>query len=149
MGSHLTSAFLGFRLGKERRMKRKFEFVYQFKVTLKGVKPAVWRRFQVPGFYTFWDLHVAIQDVFGWDDYHLHEFELMNPKSGEIAAIGIPDDEGLFDREILPGWKQRISDWFSQDYRSALYTYDFGDEWEHIVKLEKILPREAKKKYPV
>jgi len=130
-------------------MKRKFERVFQFKVTLKGVKPSVWRRFQVPESYTFWDLHVAIQDVFGWDDYHLHEFELMNPESGEIAAIGIPEGMGLFEREILAGWKQRISAWFSKDYRSALYTYDFGDEWEHLVKLEKILPREAKKKYPV
>jgi hypothetical protein len=130
-------------------MKKKFERVFQFKVTLKGVKPAVWRRFQVPESYTFWDLHVAIQDVFGWDDYHLHEFELMNPESGEIATIGIPEGMGLFEREILAGWKQRISAWFSKDYRSALYTYDFGDEWEHIVKLEKILPREAKKKYPV
>lgn len=130
-------------------MKRKFERVFQFKVTLKGVKPAVWRRFLVPESYTFWDLHVAIQDVFGWDDYHLHEFELMNPESGEIAAIGIPEGMGLFEREILAGWKQRISAWFSKDYRSALYTYDFGDEWEHLVKLEKILPREAKKKYPV
>jgi hypothetical protein len=134
---------------KARAMKRKFELVYQFKVTLKGVKPAVWRRFQVPESYTFWDLHVAIQDVFGWLDYHLHEFELMNPESGGFAAIGIPDEEGMFDREILPGWKQGISSWFSRVYCSALYTYDFGDDWEHIVKLEKILPREEKRKYPV
>ena len=129
-------------------MKRKFERVLQFKLTLKGINPAVWRRIQVPESYTFWDLHVAIQDVFGWLDYHLHEFELMNPESGEIAAIGIPEDEELFDRKVLPGWKQKITDWFSGGYRSALYTYDFGDNWEHIVRLEKILPREAKKKYP-
>jgi hypothetical protein len=130
-------------------MNRKFERVFQFKVTLKGVRPTVWRRFQVPESYTFWDLHVAIQDVFGWDDYHLHEFELMNPQSGAIAAVGIPDDEEFFDRKVLEGWKQEIGEWFSRSYRTALYTYDFGDNWEHIVKLEKILPREAKKKYPV
>lgn len=129
-------------------MKRKFERVFQFKITLKGLRPEVWRRIQVPESYTFWDLHVAIQDVFGWLDYHLHEFELMNPESGEIAAIGIPEDEDLFDRKVLPGWKQKMADWFSGGYRSALYTYDFGDNWEHLVKLEKILPREAKKKYP-
>jgi hypothetical protein len=129
-------------------MKRKFERVFQFKITLKGLRPEVWRRIQVPESYTFWDLHVAIQDVFGWLDYHLHEFELMNPESGEIAAIGIPEDEDLFDRKVLPGWKQKMADWFSGSYRSALYTYDFGDNWEHLVKLEKILPRGAKKKYP-
>ncbi len=130
-------------------MKRKFEFVYQFKVTLKGVTPAVWRRIQVPEIYTFWDLHVAIQDAFGWLDYHLHEFELMNPESCVITAIGVPSDEDLFDREILPGWEQGISDWFSTGNRSALYTYDFGDEWKHVVRLEKRLPREPKRKYPV
>jgi len=130
-------------------MKRKFEFVYQFKVTLKGIKPAVWRRFQVPDFYTFWDLHVAIQDVFGWLDYHLHEFELMKPETLVITTIGIPSDEELFDRKILPDWEQGISDWFSTKNRSALYTYDFGDDWKHVVRLEKILPREEKRKYPL
>ncbi len=130
-------------------MPKKFDRVYQFKITLKEVKPAVWRRIQVPETYTFWDLHVAIQDAFGWLDYHLHQFELMNPAEAVIAAIGIPDDEWPADRETLPGWKQGIADWFLMDNRSALYTYDFGDNWEHIVKLEKILPREKGVKYPI
>ena len=39
----------------------------------------------VPEDYSFWDLHVAIQDGTGWQDCHLHEFELVNVKnrSGE------------------------------------------------------------------
>jgi hypothetical protein len=53
-------------------MKRKFDRVYQFKITLKGSDNPIWRRIQVPETYTFWDLHVAIQDVMGWQDYHLH-----------------------------------------------------------------------------
>lgn len=130
-------------------MKRKFDRVYQFKITLKEIKPAVWRRIQVPETYSFYDLHVAIQDVFGWLDYHLHEFELMNPKDIKIAAIGIPDDEWPSDRETLPGWEQKIADWFSRQTRSALYTYDFGDNWEHLVKWEKILPREKGGRYPI
>jgi hypothetical protein len=93
-------------------------------------------------------LHVAIQDVFGWLDYHLHEFELMNPESCAITAIGIPSDEELFDKKILPGWEEGISNWFSTKNRSALYTYDFGDDWKHVVRLEKISLREEKRKYP-
>jgi hypothetical protein len=130
-------------------MPKKFDRVYQFKITLKDIKPAVWRRIQVPEIYTFWDLHVAIQDAFGWLDYHLHEFELMNPTEAIIAAIGIPDDTWPSDRQTLPGWKEKIADWLSMENRSSLYTYDFGDNWEHIVKLEKILPRGKGVKYPV
>jgi hypothetical protein len=47
---------------------------FQYKVTLLGIEPPVWRRIQVPAKYSFWDLHVAIQDATGWLDYHLHAF---------------------------------------------------------------------------
>ena len=50
-----------------------FDQVYQFKITLKSAKPPIWRRIQVPETYTFWDLHVAIQDAMGWRDYHLRQ----------------------------------------------------------------------------
>ena len=46
-------------------MAAKFDNVYQFKITLKGSKPSIWRRIQVPENYSFWDLHVAIQDAMG------------------------------------------------------------------------------------
>ena len=88
-------------------------------------------------------------DAFQGDLELIHEFELMNPESCVITAIGIPSDEDLFDREILPGWEQGISDWFSKGNRSALYTYDFGDDWLHIVMLEEILPRIKGVKYPL
>jgi len=62
-------------------MKKKFDQVYQFKITLEGIRPPIWRRIQVPETYTFWDFHVAIQDVMGWLDYHLHEFEIQKIRS--------------------------------------------------------------------
>ncbi|MDZ7769966.1 MAG: hypothetical protein U5K38_13195 [Woeseiaceae bacterium] len=45
--------------------------VHTFHIELEGIHPSVWRRIRVPGGYTFWDLHVAIQDSMGWLDYHL------------------------------------------------------------------------------
>ncbi|ACR78816.1 plasmid pRiA4b ORF-3 family protein [Kosmotoga olearia] len=128
-------------------MKKKFNRVYQFKITLKGIKPPIWRRIQVPETYTFWDLHVAIQDAMGWLDYHLHEFEIINPSTGLKVNIGIPDED--FGRDVLPGWKQKIADYFSMENPKANYTYDFGDNWEHKIELEKILPREKGVTYPV
>ena len=49
-------------------MAKHFDTVYQFKVTLQGIRPPIWRGIQVPGNYSFWDLHVAIQDAMGWWD---------------------------------------------------------------------------------
>jgi len=127
--------------------KGQFDQVYQFKIALKGAKPPIWRRIQVPETYTFWDLHVAIQDAMGWRDYHLHEFEMTDPSTGSEVSIGSPDEE--FGRGILPEQKQKINRYFSMDNRSAEYLYDFGDSWEHKIQLEKILPREKGVTYPV
>ena len=128
-------------------MKKKFNQVYQFKITLQGIRPPIWRRIQVPETYTFWDLHVAIQDAMGWSDYHLHEFRILNPSTGLEVNIGLPDEE--LDKEILTDWNQKIADYFTMENSSADYIYDFGDNWEHKIQLEKILPREQNVNYPV
>lgn len=130
-------------------MKKKFDRVYQFKVTLRGVRPPIWRRIQVPETYSFWELHVAIQDAMGWSYFHLHEFEVYNDSTGMNDVIGIPDEEFSFGTEILPGWKRKISKYFIVEKMSADYTYDFGDDWRHKLVLEKILPRNENSDYPL
>lgn len=128
-------------------MAEQFQNIFQFKITLKDTKPPVWRRIQVPETYTFWDLHVAIQDAMGWYDCHLHEFDIFNKWKVVKVQIGIPDDEGW--RDILPGWEVKIADYFSLQNHRALYTYDFGDTWQHEIVLEKILPADSSKHYPL
>ena len=132
-------------------MTADYNQIYQFKITLRDIKPPIWRRIQVPASYTFWDLHVAIQDAMGWLDYHLHAFRVKNPATGETEEIGIPDDEGSAwaDQKIKVGWEMKISDHFSSENSKASYTYDFGDGWEHGLKLEKILPRDMAMTYPI
>jgi len=131
-------------------MGKSFKNVYQFKVSLKGIRPPIWRRIQVPDYYTFWDLHVAIQNAMGWFDLHLHAFKIMNPNKRIEDEIGIPDDEFASpEYRILAGWKQKISRYFSAQNNTALYIYDFGDYWEHELKLEKILSRDDQKDYPI
>lgn len=126
-----------------------YKNVYQFKITMKDIKPAIWRRIQVPENYTFWDLHVAIQDSMGWTDSHLHAFRMVNPETEEQEEIGIPDDSEFAEYPMLAGWEEDIADWFSEDNKKANYNYDFGDDWNHEVVLEKILPKEEGVKYPV
>ncbi|MFT5241302.1 MAG: hypothetical protein ACI9OU_002220 [Candidatus Promineifilaceae bacterium] len=128
--------------------RKKFDHVYQFKISFQDIKPTIWRRIQVPERYSFWDLHCAITDSLGWLDYHLHEFTIGFPISNETHVVGIPDDEGFEDRVVLPGWDVSIAEYFSMENTSCEYEYDFGDGWRHSVVLEKILPREEGVVYP-
>lgn len=129
------------------------EQVYQFKVTLKDIEPKIWRRIQVPEKYSFWDLHVAIQDSMGWTDSHMHQFKLMDSGSNREIYIGIPCDEEIYDGDlptVLAGWEKFISDYFSIKNKShCYYEYDFGDSWTHKIKLEEILPAVPGCKYPI
>jgi Plasmid pRiA4b ORF-3-like protein len=134
---------------RSEKMKKKDKKVYQFKITLQDMKPPIWRRIQVPESYTFWDMHVAIQDAMGWTDTHLHHFEIVNLLTGVKEEIGIPDEEGITDIEIHAGWKKNIADYFTNDNSKAHYVYDYGDNWEHAIKLEKILDPKEGVHYPM
>lgn len=131
-------------------MVKKDQSVYQFKITLEEVGPTIWRRIQVPESYSFWDLHVAIQDAMGWQDSHLHEFTITNPKTELKDTIGIPtDDDWDYGVTVIPGWRIPIVFYFSGKNKKAAYKYDFGDCWNHKITLEEILPVKPDIKYPV
>ncbi len=129
-----------------------FQNVFRFKIILQDVKPVVWRRIEVPDCCTFWDLHVAITDAFGWLDYHLHEFEILNHKTGKAESIGSPDEEGFAELDggapVKSDRGQKLAVLFNEKNRQATYCYDFGDGWEHSVELEAILPKEEGVCYP-
>lgn len=131
-------------------MKNTFEKVYQLKLSMKGITPRIWRRIQVPENYTFLDLHKAIQAVMDWEDYHLHEFEMVNPKTGMLDKIGAEGDNfEAFGGPIVPEKQAKLSNYFTLENKEALYTYDFGDNWKVKVRLEKILPRKEGVEYPI
>ena len=122
--------------------------IFQFQVTLEGINPIIWRRIQVPAKYSFWDLHVAIQDSMGWFDCHLHAFRLKKPHGKKIIEIGIPTDN-FGDIEVLPGWDEYLVNYFGDPGGRAKYEYDFGDGWNHEILLEGILLKEKGIKYPM
>ena len=126
--------------------------VYEFQIILKGTTPKIWRRIQVPEYYNFWDFHIAIQHAMGWKstiwNYHLHQFEMINPKTSKKVSIGIPDEEWTFGEKVYDEEKLKISQCFSLSNKKADYEYDFGDGWQHEILLEKILPAVVNAKYP-
>lgn len=121
--------------------------VCQFLIVLPRTDPLVWRRIQVPGTYSFWDLHVAIQDAMGWQDCHLHEFVVVDPDTRRTTLIGIPDEDSPDERLCQPGWKVPIERYLSYRSEPVRYRYDFGDDWEHTLELEGVLPV-GKQRYP-
>ncbi|MGZ5209016.1 MAG: IS1096 element passenger TnpR family protein [Sulfuricurvum sp.] len=73
----------------------KFEKIFQFYIILSDVTPPLYRTMQISEESTFWDLHIAIQDAFGWSDSHLHEFCATAGYSeiGQSERIGYPDED--------------------------------------------------------
>lgn len=120
--------------------------IYQLKVSLKGAKPPIWRRILVPSDMELVDLHNAIQASMGWYNCHLHQF-----KQGRTFFQPNPDEEfmgfGGFETEDSTG--VRICDLLRSEKEKIDYEYDFGDSWEHVVLLEKILEPEEGQAYPV
>lgn len=122
---------------------------FQLKITLKYSRPPIWRRVLVRPDATFWDLHSVIQDLFGWEDYHLHNFERAWKRNDDRFFFEVPRDDDF--REFMTGMrapgtprdyyhderKEKLADWFTEKYLVFWYTYDFGDNWEHEIKLEK------------
>jgi len=123
--------------------------VYQFKIVLAGIKPLIWRRIQVPETYSFWDLHVAIQDAMGWHDYHLHRFEIPSPLTGLKTKIATPNEKSKWSKDVLSGWNERINRYFTVANNKAHYFYDYlADNWIHTLTFEGIFPRKEGTRYP-
>ena len=115
--------------------------VYQIKVTLKGSKPPIWRRMQVASETTLAQLHHILQGVMGWEGSHLHQFVIGGIPYGEPEMRGELEAEDA--RTVT------LDSLVRGEQLTFLYKYDFGDSWEHELRIEKTLPREGGKRYPV
>lgn len=123
--------------------------VLRLRVDLQHIEPPIWRLIEVPSTYTFWDLHVALQDAMGWLDCHLHAFRVRDPESGEIEEIGIPTGDAFAgEPQPLAGWEMDVREYLTEPGATAWYEYDFGDGWEHKVVLEEIAQRAKGVRYP-
>jgi Plasmid pRiA4b ORF-3-like protein len=109
--------------------------IYGIKVTLLGTKPPIWRRLLVPASMTLAKLHDVLQTAMGWHDCHMHEF-----RAGE-RHFGKPDPEDIsMGMQVENERNIRLSSVLRRPGAKLIYTYDFGDNWEHAIVLEKLLP---------
>ena len=108
--------------------------VVRLHVSLEGLSPMIWRRLVVPETITLPQLHRVLQVAMGWNDCHLHAFELAGVRYGE------PDEDGL-DDQLRDESGIRLGDLIRDTHVDHfVYTYDFGDDWRHVVRVEAVEP---------
>lgn len=131
-----------------RSSKSASQELYQFKITLMGIEPPIWRRIQVQD-CTLDELHEHIQTAMGWTNSHLHQFQINGQLFGDPELLNqddygeefeIMDSTATLLSEIVPSGKKQLS------FR---YEYDFGDSWYHEIVFEGCPPLKKKEKYPL
>lgn len=113
---------------------------YQIKATIADIKPPIWRRVVILDSMSLEALHLVLQKAFGWEGYHMHEFEVgrvhYGTTDGEDWGVEVKSESARVGSILKEGTV------FS-------YLYDFGDGWEHKLKVEKVSDADPGTRYPV
>jgi hypothetical protein len=132
---------------KEPKAKMSAATVFQFKITLQGIDPLIWRRIQTKD-CTLDKLHEHIQTAMGWTNSHLHQFK--------IGGVVYGDPQLLYDsredeKPPVNSLRTKVSKIVPKDGKRFQfeYEYDFGDGWEHEILFEGFLPAENGVRYPL
>lgn len=107
------------------------------RLDLRHVKPPVWRRLILPGDLTLDQVHAVIQGAMGWSDCHLHRFRTGADHQSPhfVTEFDLEEgDEGILEDDV------RLDLVLAEVGDRLWYDYDFGDGWEHVLKVEKVLP---------
>jgi len=113
-------------------------------MTLVGSNPPIWRQVETRD-CSLARLHDIIQVAMGWEDYHLHRFQIGQRQYGIPApmdrdmGITVIDERKVKLSEVIVGAGKRVK---------FTYEYDFGDGWQHAIELEGTGPAERGAKYP-
>lgn len=118
--------------------------IVRLRIELSGVEPPIWRRVDVPADFPLRRVHDVIQAVFDWLDYHLHQFEIGD------RIYGAPEyDEPLGGARLYSDRNIRLAALLDRGVERFIYRYDFGDDWEHIVTVERVMDPDDGVDYPI
>lgn len=115
---------------------------YLFRVALKWNRK-VWRTIEVRGDQTLDDLHLAIQEAFGWDNEHLYSFFMSGKPWDPATEYADPRAEDGRKADTV-----RIGALRLQPRKRFLYLFDYGDQLLHDVWLAGVAPAVAEVRYP-
>ena len=112
--------------------------IFQVKISLQHITPPLWRRVEMSD-CDLEELHEVIQIVMGWEEMHPHAFVIGGEQYGNLKHGGDFDYDSRF---------VRLSKVVEEGQARFQYDYDFGDDWKHIIEIEKTLPAEGGIRYP-
>lgn len=106
--------------------------IARLRIILNDVDPQPMRHIEVPLKIRLDRLHEVIQAAMGWTDTHLYEF-----RAGD-AGWGVPDPDGFYDGPMAAK-KMTLEKLLGQAAtRTIRYVYDFGDDWDHSIRIERV-----------
>lgn len=121
--------------------------ITEISVTLRDVAPKVVRGLLVPASIRLDQLHEVLQAAFGWQNCHLYQFCAGEPYQMGADRWVMPefaDDPGEF-----PADKSTLADVMARIGGTSLtYLYDFGDDWEHEIRIGATRDGSAGQIYP-
>ena len=126
-----------------RRRPRRDPATMTLRIDLVGATPPIWRRVEVPSTLMLDQVHDLIQVLFGWTDSHLHIFALGRSvwdRDAELFLCPFDVEEGEVDGGVDEA-EVRLDELLARPGEVLRYVYDFGDEWGHVLKLEKLDPQ--------
>jgi hypothetical protein len=107
-----------------------FGDIFELRVSLRHVEPAIWRALRVPADMPLGVLHEVLQTAFGWTNSHLHDFRVGDVRFGmtdtEDEMFSVDEDAAPLGAVARGGSK-------------LVYLYDFGDDWEHDIVVERVV----------
>lgn len=116
--------------------------VHRLKVTLRRVRPPVWRRIEVRSATSLYQLSAELEAAMSWFGGHLHAFDV----AGEIYQLPTEEDFGW--RPMKDERKATVAKVLTRVGMKMRWDYDFGDGWEHDILVEAIEPAAADVLYP-
>lgn len=121
--------------------KKEPERLYEIKITLLELAPEIWRRVAVPRDITLGNLHHVIQIAMGWEDSHLHEFEIGRKRYGPMIAEEFGFEDATINEDIV-----HLND-VAKPKAKFVYSYDFGDDWRHEIQIEREVESDTDKRH--
>lgn len=116
--------------------------IYELQVELEQITPLIWRRLWVPASTTLLKLHDLLQLAMGWSNSHLHSFQI----AAHSYSMADPELDGL---DMLDEGEYTLEDALGTSTRSFEYLYDFGDSWQHRIKVRLLKSPNPQYSYPL
>lgn len=115
---------------------------FRVRMDLAGAQPPIWRRLDLASDLTLDRVHAIIMAAMGWYDSHLHAF-VMGPAERDWAvqpfATAYDVDFGESEEDAIPEADVRLDQVLARPGDRLFHDYDFGDGWEHVIELEKVI----------